>query len=402
MWIAFSYSLCFSTGSAVLGNADRFWLIGTRDTGNQKSPYRLAPNSAHALAPTIPESVFIVYQATFAIITAVLVCGSFAERMSFRAMLIFIFFWHIIVYCPVAHSSWAVDGWLALKGDLDFAGGNVVHVSSGMSGLAASLVIGPRRGWGVVDMKPHNIVYTVIGASLLWVGWFGFNAGSAVSAGTVAGFAMLVTHICAATGGFVWMTLEHFHKGKSSVIGIVSGAVTGLVLITPAAGFVDQTAAFAMGLLGTPLVYIGIQCKHRMGFDDALDAFGVHGVGGVVGGILTGLFANDFVSGSDLKRGAFYGRGVQLGLQIAGVLTIGVWAFFASLAILLCLRLFMPLRVSETQEVEGLDLSEHGESMIEAGKAGFLPVGQLEPHTAPGGKSTVHPDVASVVSNTDG
>jgi Amt family ammonium transporter len=221
MWIAFSYSLCFSTGSPVLGNADRFWLIGTRDTGNQKSQYRLAPNSAHPLAPTIPESVFIVYQGTFAIITAVLVCGSFAERMSFRAMLVFIFFWHIIVYCPVAHSSWAVDGWLALKGDLDFAGGNVVHVSSGMSGLAASIVIGPRRGWGVVDMKPHNIVYTVIGASLLWVGWFGFNAGSALSAGTVAGFAMLVTHICAATGGFVWMTIEYFHKGKCSVIGMV-------------------------------------------------------------------------------------------------------------------------------------------------------------------------------------
>jgi ammonium transporter, Amt family len=221
MWMAFSYSLCFSTGSPLLGNGDRVWLIGTKDTGNQKSQYRLAPNSAHALAPTIPESVFIVYQLTFAIITAVLVCGSFAERMSFRAMLIFIFFWHIIVYCPVAHSTWAVDGWLALKGDLDFAGGNVVHVSSGMSGLAASIIIGPRRGWGVVDMKPHNIVYTVIGASLLWVGWFGFNAGSAVSAGTGAGFAMLVTHMSASTGGFVWMMIETFHKGKASVIGIV-------------------------------------------------------------------------------------------------------------------------------------------------------------------------------------
>jgi Amt family ammonium transporter len=221
MWFAFSYSLCFSNGSAVLGNGDRFWLIGTRDTGNQKSTYRLAPTSAHALAPTIPESVFITYQLTFAIITAVLVCGSFAERMSFRAMLVFIFFWHIIVYCPVAHSEWALDGWLALKGDLDFAGGNVVHVASGLSGLAASIAIGPRRGWGVVDMKPHNIVYTVIGGALLWVGWFGFNAGSAVSAGTTAGFAMMVTQICAGTGGFVWMSLEFIHKGKASVIGIV-------------------------------------------------------------------------------------------------------------------------------------------------------------------------------------
>jgi Amt family ammonium transporter len=247
MWFAFTYSLCFSTGSAVLGNADRFWLIGTRDTGNQKSPYRLAPTSAHALAPTIPESLFITYQLTFAIITAVLVCGSFAERMSFRAMLIFICIWHIVVYCPVAHSSWALDGWLALKGDLDYAGGNVVHVASGMSGLAASLIIGPRRGWGVVDMKPHNIVYTVIGASLLWVGWFGFNAGSAVSAGTAAGFAIMVTQICAGTGGFVWMMLEYFHKGKASVIGMVRcqrpGPNRPLFLRAPRAPLPDAATA---------------------------------------------------------------------------------------------------------------------------------------------------------------
>ena len=221
MWFAFTYSLCFSVGSPVLGNADRFWLIGTRDTGNQSSKFRLGPSSSHPLAPSIPESVFMTYQLTFAIITAVLVCGSFAERMSFPAMIVFIFFWHIVVYCPVAHSEWAEDGWLFLKGDLDFAGGNVVHVASGMSGLATSIVIGPRRGWGIVDMKPHNIVYTVIGASLLWVGWYGFNAGSALSAGTSAGFAMMVTHISAGTGGFVWMSIEYFHKGKSSVIGIV-------------------------------------------------------------------------------------------------------------------------------------------------------------------------------------
>jgi ammonium transporter, Amt family len=221
LWFMFTYSLCFSTGSPVLGNADRFWLIGTRDTNNKYSTYRLRPNSAHALDPTVPESIYMTYQLTFAIITGVLVCGSFAERMRFEAMLTFIFFWHILIYCPVCHSEWAVDGFLAVAGDLDYAGGNVVHICSGLSGLATSIVIGPRKGWGMTHMKPHNIVYTVIGGALLWVGWFGFNAGSAGAAGTSAGFAMMVTHICSATGGFTWMIIEYFHMGKASVLGIV-------------------------------------------------------------------------------------------------------------------------------------------------------------------------------------
>ena len=225
MWFMFTYSLCFNTGSPVIGNAGRFWLVGTQDTKNQKSPYRLGPSSANVLDPTVPESIYMTFQLTFAIITGVLVCGSFAERMRFEAMLIFIFFWHIIIYCPVCHSEWAPDGFLSVQGDLDYAGGNVVHICSGFSGLAASVVIGPRKGWGVIHMKPHNIVYTVVGGALLWVGWFGFNAGSAGGAGTAAGFAMMVTQICAATGGFVWMLVEYFHKGKASVLGIVRWAL---------------------------------------------------------------------------------------------------------------------------------------------------------------------------------
>ena len=221
MWFMFTYSLCFSNGHPVIGNADRFWLVGTQDVKNQQSPYRLGPSSGQALDPTVPESIYMTFQLTFAIITGALVCGSFAERMRFSAMIVFIFFWHILVYCPVCHSEWALDGFLAVAGDLDFAGGNVVHICSGLSGLAASVMIGPRKGWGVVHMKPHNIVYTVIGGSLLWVGWFGFNAGSAGSAGTAAGFAMMVTQICTGTSGFVWMLLEYAHKGKPSVLGIV-------------------------------------------------------------------------------------------------------------------------------------------------------------------------------------
>ena len=195
LWFMMSYSLCFRNGSPVIGNADRFWLVGWNQSLTQNSINRLGVNSAHALAPTIPESVYMTFQLTFAIITAALVCGAFAERMRFHAMLIFIFFWHFLVYCPVCHSNWAADGWLSVKGDLDFAGGNVVHICSGFSGLAASMIIGPRKDWGIAKMKPANIIHCVIGGALLWVGWFGFNAGSSVRAGTGAGFAMMVTQV---------------------------------------------------------------------------------------------------------------------------------------------------------------------------------------------------------------
>ena len=220
-WIMVTYSVCFYSVSPFVGGTDRLWLIGTKDTGNQKSPYRLGPNSVHPLAPTVPESVFMCFQMTFAIITPALVCGSLAERMKFEAVLIFIFLWHFAVYCPACHSEWGPGGFLGAAGDLDFAGGNVVHITSGFSGLAASIALGPRRGFGTGSLKPHNIIYSVIGGALLWVGWFGFNAGSATSAGSSAGFAFMVTQVCAGTGGFVWMLIEYAHKGKPSVIGII-------------------------------------------------------------------------------------------------------------------------------------------------------------------------------------
>ena len=221
LWFSVSYSLCFDNGGPVFGNSDRFWLVGSHDSSNQQSPDRLGPFSVQPLAPTIPESIYMTFQLTFAIITAALVCGSFAERMKFNSMLVFIFFWHFLVYCPVCHSEWAADGFLSVAGDLDFAGGNVVHISSGFSGLAASLLVGPRRGFGVINMRPHNVVYSVIGGSLLWVGWFGFNGGSAVSSGTAASFAVMVTQICAGTCGFSWMLVEYAHRGKPTMIGIV-------------------------------------------------------------------------------------------------------------------------------------------------------------------------------------
>jgi ammonium transporter, Amt family len=306
----------------------------------------------------------MMFQGTFAIITAAIVCGSFAERMKFSTMVVFIFFWHFLVYCVVAHWEWAPDGFLFAAGALDYAGGDVVHISAGMSGLAASIIIGPRQGFGVKELKPHNVLYTMIGGSMLWVGWFGFNAGSAGGAGGAAGFALLTTQIAAGTSGVTWMLLEWALRGRPSVLGIVSGAVAGLVVITPGCGYVDQTGAFCMGLLGAPICFLGVQLKHRLGYDDALDAFGVHGVGGIAGGILTGFFANDFITNNPNQRGVFYGRPVQLGLQIYGIVVVGGWSFVVSGILLLILGQVMGLRVSEETERVGLDISEHDETVV--------------------------------------
>jgi ammonium transporter, Amt family len=283
LWFMFGYSLAFGTGSGVFGGSSRFWLLGDEST----IP-RIGVQTKHPLAPHIPETVYMMFQLGFAVITAAIVCGSFAERMRFRSMLAFITLWHLLVYCPVAHSVWAKDGFLARAGCLDFAGGDVVHVCAGFSGLAASVAVGPRAGFGVEELRPHNVVYTLIGGSLIWVGWFGFNGGSALRADGRAGFAVLTTQISAATCALAWMATEWRHRGKPSVLGIVCGAVSGLVIVTPGAGYVDQTGAFCMGLIGAPIVYFGLQAKHHAGYDDALDAFGVHGMGGIVGCILTG------------------------------------------------------------------------------------------------------------------
>jgi len=287
--------------------------------------------------------------------------------MRFGPMLIFIGIWHLIVYCPLAHFEWG-GGFMSKWGVTDFAVGDVVHISSGVSGLAASLIVGKHKAFSQgAALPPHNILLVFMGASLLWVGWFGFNAGSAVAANNAAGMAMMVTHISASTAGMSWMVLEWILTGKPSVLGAVSGAISGLVVITPGSGYVDQTGAFLCGLTGGPVCYPGIQLKHKLGYDDALDALGVHGIGGIWGGIMTGLLAHPDVGGAP---GAFYGNPAQLGMQIAGILFTMAYSFIVTMLIIVPLDQILKattgigIRVSKEAEDQGLDISEHGESMI--------------------------------------
>jgi Amt family ammonium transporter len=357
LWLLFTYSIAFRAGSPFIGGFDRAGLQGilsdiTNNTGN--------PNS---LAPTIPETVYSMFQLTFAIITAALIAGSFAERMKFSAMLWFIGLWAIFVYSPVAHWVWGPDGIFnsanpdAKVHVLDFAGGTVVHVNSGTAGLMAALMLGKRKD----AAPPHNMVFTMIGASLLWVGWFGFNAGSAVSAGMQAGMAMAVTHIATATAGFTWMVVEWIMRGKPTVIGICSGAVAGLVVITPASGFVGPMGAFCMGIAAGIVCYWGCTgLKHMFGYDDALDAFGVHGIGGAAGAILTGVFAINEYGGTS---GLLEGNPGQLVSQVIGVGTIFIYDVVVTLIILKVIDLAIGLRVSEEVERDGLDLALHGETI---------------------------------------
>jgi Amt family ammonium transporter len=357
LWLLFTYSIAFRAGSPFLGGFDRAGLQGilsdvTNGIGN--------PNS---LAPTIPESVYSMFQLTFAIITAALIAGSFAERMKFSAMLWFIGLWAIFVYSPIAHWVWGPDGFLnsanpnAWVKVLDFAGGTVVHVNSGTAGLMAALMLGRRKESG----PPHNVVLTMIGASLLWVGWFGFNAGSAVSAGMQAGMAMLVTHTATATAGFTWMILEWMMRGKPTDLGICSGAVAGLVAITPASGFVGPMGSFAIGIAAGIVCYWGCTgLKHTFGYDDALDSFGVHGIGGAAGAILTGIFAINEYGGTS---GAIEGNWGQVVNQCIGVGIVFAYDVVVTLIILKVVDLVIGLRVTEEVERDGLDLALHGETI---------------------------------------
>jgi ammonium transporter, Amt family len=357
LWLVFTYSLAFRAGTPFIGGLDRAFLQGivsdfSKNIGN--------PNP---LAPTIPETVYSMFQLTFAIITAALIAGSFAERMKFSAMLWFIGLWAIFVYSPVAHWVWGPDGIFnstnpdAKVHVLDFAGGTVVHVNSGTAGLMAALMLGKRK-----DTAPaHNMVLTMIGASLLWVGWFGFNAGSAVSAGMQAGMAMTVTHLATATAGFTWMIVEWLLRGKPTVIGICSGAVAGLVAITPASGFVGPVGAFCIGIAAGIVCYWGCTgLKHFFKYDDALDAFGVHAVGGATGAILTGVFAVEAYGGT---AGLIEGNAVQVLYQAIGVMTVFVYDVVVTLIILKIVDMVIGLRVSEDVEREGLDLALHGETI---------------------------------------
>src|SRR5437763_8576608 len=349
LWMIVSYSLAFTPGNAFVGGLSRFLLNG------------MGIDAINDLAKTIPESVYMCFQMTFAIITPALICGAFADRMKFSALLWFIGLWSILVYAPIAHWVWGPGGFLNDAGILDFAGGTVVHINSGVAGLVAALVLGKRRGYRSEPMAPHNLVLSVVGASLLWVGWFGFNAGSAVAANGNAGMAMAVTQIATATAALTWMFVEWSIKGKPSVLGIISGAVAGLVAITPASGFVDPKGSLIIGIVAGVLCYWGATgLKNALGYDDSLDAFGVHGVGGTTGAILTGVLAVSAVGGEG-HSGLIDGNAHQVLVQLYGVACTVVYDAIASLILLKLIDLVIGLRVDADTEREGLDLAIHGE-----------------------------------------
>ena len=345
LWMVVGYSLAFMPGSPWLGNLDRLFLKGMDYVAGQKV-------SVSHIATNVPESVYMMFQMTFAIITPALICGAFADRMKFSAMLWFMGIWSIVVYSPIAHWVWEPSGWLAVKGQLDFAGGTVVHINAGIAGLASALVLGKRLGYGKEAMPPHNLTLTLIGASLLWVGWFGFNAGSAVAADGRAGMAMTVTQIATAAAALAWMISEWIAKGKPSVLGIASGAVAGLVAITPASGFVAPVPAIVIGIAaGVGCYFAATTVKAMLGYDDSLDCFGVHCIGGIIGALLTGVFVSKEISGVD----------GSLLTQCWGVGATLIYGFIVSFIILKVIDMTIGLRVTEEQEREGLDLSLHGE-----------------------------------------
>ncbi len=349
LWMIVSYSLAFTPGNPFIGGWSRVLLNG------------MTIDSVNDLAKTIPESVYMSFQMTFGIITPALICGAFADRMKFSALLWFIGLWAVLVYAPIAHWVWGPGGFLNDAGILDFAGGTVVHINAGVAGLMAALVMGKRRGYGAEPMAPHNLVLSVTGASLLWVGWFGFNAGSATAANGNAGMAMAVTQIATATAALTWMFVEWALRGKPSVLGIISGAVAGLVAITPASGFVDPRGALIIGIAAGIACYWGATgLKRLFGYDDSLDAFGVHAVGGAVGALLTGVLAVAVVGG-DGKSGLIDGNPHQIVIQLYGILVTGGYDAIASLILLKLVDLTIGLRVDSDTEREGLDLAIHGE-----------------------------------------
>ncbi|MDF2571446.1 MAG: nrgA 1 [Sporomusa sp.] len=349
-WVLFGYSLAFGPDiNHFIGSLDWIGLNGVGQEANAD------------YAATIPHQAFMIFQAMFAVITAGLITGAFAERMKFGAFVVFVLLWTTLVYDPIAHWVWGVGGWMRELGVLDFAGGTVVHIISGVSGLVIALMIGKRKGYGSEVMMPHHLPMTVIGASLLWFGWFGFNAGSALSANGLAASAFVVTHIAAAAATVSWVLVEWMHHGKPTILGAASGCVAGLVAITPAAGFVSVIPAVIIGLAAGIICFLAVAViKPKLGYDDSLDAFGVHGIGGTWGAIATGLFASKAVNpaGAD---GLFYGNASQLTTQLIGV---GVsWAVAAVMTFIIIkfIGMFMQVRASEEQEVQGLDITEHGE-----------------------------------------
>jgi Amt family ammonium transporter len=346
IWFLAGYSLAFTDGGSLnsyIGGLSKALLNGV---------------ASDSLTLTIPETVFFTFQATFAIITAVLIIGAFVDRMKFSAVLLFMALWSLFVYSPIAHWVWG-GGFLANAGVLDFAGGTVVHINAGIAGLVCAIFLGKRYGYGTENMAPHNLVYSVVGASLLWVGWFGFNAGSAVAANGAAGMAMAVTQIATATAALAWMLVEWLVHKKPSILGIISGAVAGLVAITPASGFVGPIGAFWIGVAaGVGCFFASTTIKRALGYDDSLDVFGIHAVGGIIGAILTGVFAVEAIGG---KPGLLEGNAGQVLTQIYGVTATIVWCAIASFVILIIVNILVGVRVSQAVEVEGLDINLHGE-----------------------------------------
>lgn len=346
LWVIAGYSIAFSGTGAYFGDLSKAMLNGV---------------AFDALSGTIPESLFVIFQMTFAIITVAILSGSIADRMKYSAFMVFIAVWVLVVYAPITHWVWAADGWLFKAGALDFAGGTVVHINSGVAGLVAAYMLGKRIGLGRESMAPHNLTLTVVGASLLWVGWFGFNGGSALGAGARASMAILVTQVAAAAAAFSWLVVERMIRGKASVLGGASGAVAGLVVITPAAGFVGVGGALVMGLIGGVVCFWGITAlKRLLKADDALDAFGLHAVGGIVGAILTGVFYSDeIIKAANVALAPTFAG--QLWVQVEGVLATMVYSGIATFVILKVIDLVIGIRVNADDERMGLDLSQHGE-----------------------------------------
>jgi Amt family ammonium transporter len=348
IWVVIGYSLAFTGEGAVIGTFDRIMLQG------------MGMDAISPLAKTIPEAVFMIYQMTFAVITVALVAGSVADRMRFSAFLWFVVGWILLVYVPIAHWVWG-NGFLQAAGLLDFAGGTVVHLYAGIAGLVAAYVLGARRGYGSENLAPYDLSLAVIGTGLLWVGWFGFNGGSALGANSRAGFAIVATRLAACAGVLTWMFLEWLDRGKPSVLGMISGAVAGLGTITPASGFVAPWHGLVIGIVAGGFCYWACtKLKQKAGYDDSLDVFGVHGIGGATGTILAGVFA---VAAIGETAGLLEGNGKQVLIQVYGVLATLVWSGVVTFVILKVISFFVPLRVRDEDERSGLDLSLHGEQL---------------------------------------
>ncbi|HEY2138324.1 MAG TPA: ammonium transporter [Xanthobacteraceae bacterium] len=355
LWVMVGYSLAFTGDGAFIGTLDRLFLLG------------MGMDAINPLAPTIPESLFMLYQMTFAIITVALVAGSVADRMRFSAFLAFSTLWLLVVYVPIAHWVWG-NGFLGKDGLMDFAGGTVVHVNAGVAGLTAALVLGPRRGYGSENLAPFDLSMAVVGTGLLWIGWFGFNGGSALGANSRAVMAITATHLAACTGALTWLGLEWYLRGKPSVLGMISGAVAGLGTITPASGFVLPWHGMIIGIMAGGICFWACTVlKHRFRYDDSLDVFGVHGIGGVTGTLLCGVFATAAVSVSATAPaglpGLIEGNPGQVLTQLYGVVATAAWCGAATFVLLRLVGLFSPLRASPEDELAGLDISLHGEAL---------------------------------------